>query len=62
MDPVEELLKKFCRKLDRFEVEAGFDGMNVDWVRVLMLAEAQRDERGRKMVTTVRTLDAIAGM
>lgn len=58
----EELLKNFCRKLNRFDLEAGVDGTDVGWQRVLMLAEAQSDERGRKMVTAVRTLDDIAGM
>lgn len=62
VEPVEELLKNFCRKLNRFECDAGVDGADVGWARVLMLAEAHRDESGRKMVTRVRTLDDMAGM
>lgn len=62
MEPEEELLKNFCRKLNRFECDAGVDGPDVGWARVLMLAEAHRDESGRKMVTRVRTLDDMAGM
>lgn len=61
-EPEEKLLKNFCRKLNRFEFDAGLDGTDVDVVRVLILAEAQRDERGRNMVTRVRTLDAMAGI
>lgn len=61
MEPLEKVLKNFCRRLNRVEFEAGVDGSNVGWVRVFMLAEAQRDESGRKMVTRVRTLDEMAG-
>ena len=62
MEPEEELLKNFCRKLNRFECDAGVDGPDVCWARVLMLAEAHKDESGRKMVTRVRKLDDIAVM
>lgn len=60
VEPEEKLLKNFCRKLKRFD--AGVDGTEVGCGRMLMLADAQRDERGRKIVTTVRTLDDMAGM
>ena len=60
-EPEDKLLKNFSRKLNPFEFDAGDDGTDVDVVRVLMLAEAQRDERGRNMATRVRTLDAMAG-
>lgn len=64
VEPLEKVLRNFCRRLNRVESEAEVDGANVGWVRVLvlMLAEAQRDESGREMVTKVRTLDDMAGM
>ena len=51
-DPNEELSKSFCRNV----IAAG------DSVRFFVDAEAQREDNGRKMITTVSTCEEMAGV
>lgn len=52
-EPMDELLNSFWRS---------FMPSDVPWLRLPIEAEAQREERGRKMETRVRTWEDMPGV